>query len=150
MLNPQFPYKDNQLILSSDRIIVHSKSDAIFLFGKEAVSLSSTKTINLDANEKILIDCNKIELGNKAETDGQPVVLGNELNNQLIKMLEMIADASVELSQVSTSNPGLSMQAIARAGLILNSEASRILGILKQKDSSGSNSPILSKNTFTR
>lgn len=143
MFTPQFPYKGNQLILTSDRVIIHSKNDAIFLFGKEAVSLSSVKTINLDANEKILIDCKKIELGNKAETLGQPVVLGRALNVQLINLLRNLSTAGMLLSQASESNLGATMPLIAAAGKTINQECNRLINVLT-KDK------ILSKNTFTR
>ena len=56
MFNPKFPYDGNQLILTSDRIMAHSKNDGIFLFGNKMIALSSIQTINLDANEKILLD----------------------------------------------------------------------------------------------
>ena len=59
MLNPKFPFDGNQVILTSDRVTLHSKTDGVFLFGKGMVALSSTQTINLDANEKILLDCEK-------------------------------------------------------------------------------------------
>ena len=86
MYTPQFPYKGNQVILTSDRVMIHSKNDAIFIFGKQAVSLSSPQTINLDASQKILLDSPKIELGHKAETDGEPVILGKTFNRQLTQL----------------------------------------------------------------
>ena len=87
MFKPVFPYKGNQLILTSDRVTLHSKTDAIFLFGKEAVSLSSVKTINLDSKEKILLDSKIIELGPKAQTLGEPIILGETFTTQLILLL---------------------------------------------------------------
>jgi hypothetical protein len=140
---PKFPYKGNQLILSSDRVLLHSKSDAIFLFGKQAVSLSSTKTINLDAFDKVLIDCKIIELGSKAQTLGQPVVLGRNLNTQLTVLLTKLANAGTLLAQASETDLGASMQLIASAGKIINKESSRLVQLLKKGN-------ILSKNTFTR
>jgi hypothetical protein len=140
---PKFPYKGNQLILSSDRVLLHSKSDAIFLFGKQAVSLSSTKTINLDAFDKVLIDCKIIELGSKAQTLGQPVVLGRNLNTQLTVLLTNLANAGTLMAQASETDLGASMQLLANAGQIINEEASRLVQVLN----SGT---ILSKNTFTR
>lgn len=147
MLKPEFPYLDNQLILSSNRIVLHSKTDAIFLFGRGAVSLSSPQTINLDSSEKVLIDAPKIELGNKAESEGQPVVLGYELNIQLQSILDVLVQSSVLLGQVSESDIGASMQYISAAGQLINLEASRILNLLTQPPQ---NNPIFSKNTFTR
>ncbi len=140
---PKFPYKGNQLILSSARVLLHSKSDAIFLFGKQAVSLSSTKTINLDAFDKVLIDCKIIELGSKAQTLGQPVVLGRNLNTQLTVLLTNLANAGTLMAQASETDLGASMQLLANAGQIINEEASRLVQVLN----SGT---ILSKNTFTR
>lgn len=143
IFEPKFPYKGNQLILSADRVTLHSKSDAIFLFGKQAVSLSSTKTINLDAFEKVLIDCKIIELGSKAQTLGQPVVLGRDLNTQLTLLLTNLANAGTLMTQASESDLGASMQLLASAGQIINQEASRLIQVLNS-------GVILSKNTFTR
>lgn len=146
MLKPQFPYLDNQLILSSDRIVLYSKSDAIFLFGKGAVSLSSPQTINLDSNEKVLIDSPKIELGKKAEADGNPVILGTELTLVLRQLLGQLQNASMLMAQVSESDIGASMQAIASAGQIINAESARLVNVLGLTPETN---PILSKTTFT-
>lgn len=151
MLNPQFPYKGNQLILSSDRVLLHSKQDAIFLFGKDAIGLSSTKTINLDAEEKVLIACDKIELGYRAELQGQPLVLGNELNRQLINLLDQLSIAGDQLKLANTTNLGLAMIAIHSAGEKISSACNSLKTLLQKTDESGKlDSPILSKNTYTR
>lgn len=151
MLNPQFPYKGNQIVLSSDRIILHSKEDAIFVFGKEAIGLSSTKTINLDANEKVLIACDKIELGYKAETLGEPVVLGKQLNDELIILLDALSTAGDQLKNANATNLGTAMIAVHSAGLQISLACNRLKDLLNRKTRSGkTNSLILSKNTFTR
>jgi hypothetical protein len=151
MLKPEFPYKEDQIILSSNRVVLHSKKDAIFVFGKEAIGLSSTKTINLDANEKVLIACNKIELGYRAEEEGEPVVLGNKLNRELILLMESLINAGGELSKASSTNLGSTMTAIHTAGVQIASACNRLKVLLERTDSSGNvDSPILSKNTFTK
>lgn len=150
MLSPEFPYRGNQIILSSDRIMLHSKEDAIFLFGKAAIGLSSTQTINLDSDEKVLIDCTKIELGNRAEEKGHPLVLGKELNQELILLMESLSAAGTTLKLASANNLGLAMIAVHAAGETITNAANRLKTLLNQVDSSGKlNSPILSKNTFT-
>lgn len=142
---PQFPFKGNQIILSSDRVMLHAKSDAIFLFGKQAVSLSSTKTINLDASEKIILDSPIIELGNRAQDLGEPVIMGYAYNRQMVVFLKNIANAAYLLNQVSESNVGFSFESIARAGQLIIKECTRLANILNQPTG-----PTLSKNTFTR
>jgi hypothetical protein len=127
--------------------MIHSKSDAIFLFGKGAVSLSSPQTINLDSNEKVLIDSPKIELGNRAEELGEPVVKGVELTIILQQMMTALTNAGVLLSQVSDSEPGASAQAISSAGQIISEETTRLISVLGL---SPQTSPILSNVTYTR
>jgi hypothetical protein len=143
MYSPQFPYKSNQVILSSDRVIIHSKNDAIFLFGKQAVSLSSPLTINLDASEKVLLDSPKIELGHRAEVDGEPVILGDKLNDQLLELTIAIQTAAILLKQVSTTNLGASMESIRNAADVLYNASENSRAYIDQKIT-------LSKNTFTR
>ena len=145
MFKPVFPYKGNQLILTSDRVMLHSKSDAIFLFGKQAVGLSSPNTINLDAGQKIILAGPVIELGNKAQSLGQPIVLGNTLNQKLLAIIDTLNSVAILLAQVSTSQQGKSMESIRQAGLLLSQE----MQSLKTQLIPGV-SEILSKNTFTR
>jgi hypothetical protein len=141
---PDFPYKGEQIILSSDRVLLHSKNDSIFLFGKQAVSLSSTKTINLDATDKVLIYTNKIELGNEAEALGEPLVLGRTLNTQLIVFLSVLQTVGNQLANASESNLAATMTLITGAGTALAGEAERLKGLLQGE------SQILSKKTYTR
>lgn len=145
MYKPVFPYKGNQLILTSDRVTLHAKNDTIFLFGKQAVGLSSTNTINLDAVNKVIVAAPVIELGNKAQDLGEPVVLGNTLNQKLIALLEALDAVAIQLAQASTSKPGKTAQYISQAGTYLSSQVNSIKGQLQP-----GTSEILSKNTFTR
>jgi hypothetical protein len=144
MYNPQFPYKGDQIILSSDRVMLYSKNDAIFLFGKKAVSLSSPRTINLDANDGVLIYTNKIELGTNAEALGEPLVLGRTLNTQLIVFLSVLQTVGNQLANASESNLAATMTLITGAGTALAGEAGRLKGLLEGE------SQILSQTTYTR
>lgn len=145
MFKPVFPYKGNQLILTSERVTIHAKNDAIFLFGKQAVGLSSTNTINLDSTNKIILASPVIELGNKAESLGEPIVLGNTLNQKLLSLLDALNAVAILLAQSSESKLGATMQNINSAGSLLAQAVSR----LNQELAPGK-SQILSKNTFTR
>ena len=143
MFAPKFPYTGNQIILSSGRVMIHSKDDAIFLFGKQAVGISSTKTINLDANEKILLSCPKIELGDRAESKGEPVILGKTFTRELKRVMDQLYVAAVFLSQASESDVATSMLYISTAGDILAGQVETFQNVLAREET-------LSKNTFTR
>jgi hypothetical protein len=90
MYVPEFPYTGNQAIIKSDRIILMGDKDAVFIFGNQAIGLSSRHTINLDAKEKVTISSPKIELGNNAKSLGEPVILGDVLVSQLVLLLEKL------------------------------------------------------------
>ena len=147
MLKQKFPFDGNQVILTSDRVTLHSKTDGVFLFGKGMVALSSTQTINLDANEKILFDCPKIELGSKAEKLGQPILLGKVFIDNIILLLQSLQEASSLLSAVHESNSSVSFMNVSSAGNIIYSQTSRLMDILENKDNP--QNP-LSKVTFSR
>jgi hypothetical protein len=90
MYVPEFPYTGNQAIIKSDRVILMGDKDAVFIFGNQAIGLSSRHTINLDAKEKVTISSPKIELGNNAKSLGEPVILGDVLVSQLVLLLEQL------------------------------------------------------------
>ena len=155
MIKPEFPFRGNQLILSSDRIMLHTKSDAIFLFGSAAVSLSSLQTINLDAKEKVLIDSPKIELGPKSmeEEQGiQPVTKALELTVILLQLLQKLELAGSFMAQAAagknaTPELAASMQALSLAGKTIGEESSRLINVLGITPETN---PIMSKVTYTR
>lgn len=147
MLSPEFPYKNNQIILSSDRIILNSKTDGIFLFGKKMVAIASNETVNIDAKEKILLDCDKIELGHKAEDLGEPVILGYKMATQLNSLLESLQYLAGKLSSVSKTGDAASWMAISDGGQELHSACERFMLILNNVNDI--NYP-LSSITYTR
>lgn len=147
MFDPEFPYKGRQIILSSDRIMLHSKSDGIFLFGKKMVALSSTETINLDAKEKILLDSDTIELGHKASTEGEPVILGKTFLDDFTLIIKELKRLASQLQRVSDTSPAASFIAIKSAGDKLFLKCTNILERISDK-----NNPQypLSKTTYTK
>jgi hypothetical protein len=147
MINPKFPFDGKQIILTSERVMLHAKTDGIFLFGKNMVSIVSNQTINLDSSEKIILDCDKIELGHKAETLGQPVLLARTFIDNLILLLNSMQEAASLLQTVSETDAAGSFINIQSAGNTLYSSVSRLQDILENEDNP--QNPI-SKVTFTR
>jgi len=105
---PTFPYLGNQAIITSERVTLLADKDAVFVFGNQAVSLSSQNTVNLDATNKVIISSPIINLGDKhADTLGESAVLGDTLASLLGQVLDTLQgfldDASlVEYSDLST------------------------------------------------
>ena len=123
MYVPEFPYKGKQIIVSSGRVIVHAKSDSVFLFGKKNVGLSSGGDIHLDANGEVFVDAPKISLGGKVSPDSmiglEPVLLGYKTNQMLIRLSEMLIYLGTQMGRVSESDLPGSMQILATAAVVV-------------------------------
>jgi hypothetical protein len=114
MYTPKFPYIGNQAIITSDRVTLLANKDAVFIFGDQAVSLSSKHTVNIDAVEKVIINAPKIELGAKSSNSvhGEPLVLGTQLVYQLTNLINelilfMDAAKKVRYDNLNTLNSGI-------------------------------------------
>jgi len=98
---PSLQYTGNQVIISSGRVLLHSKDDSIMMFGKTAIGLSSLGTINLDVANRVIINSPKIELGLSAEKSGEPVMLGNKTVLLLARLIDALTTFSAALSQMN-------------------------------------------------
>lgn len=123
MYKPEFPYKGNQVIISSGRVTHHSKDDFIFLFGKKGVSISSPATFTVDANEKTVIASPLIELGLRAKIEGDPVMLGDKTATQLGQLIDNIVSLSNSLVALNESNLAGSIPQIVASAKILSEVA---------------------------
>lgn len=140
---PVFPYKGNQAIISSGRIIIHAKDDSIFLFGKKAVALSSIGVINMDSFEGVAFSAPKIELGLKAKDEGENIMLGITTNQMLVELLDELERVGSALTQLSKTGLAGASVAILSAGESLLSKSR----IIKNNLIDNSN---LSKITYTK
>jgi hypothetical protein len=142
MFKPEFPYRGDQVIISSGRVTHHSKDDFIFLFGKKGVSISSPATFTVDANESTTIASPIIELGLRAALEGDPVLLGNRTAFQLGLLLDTLSSLGNGLSQLNESNLAGAIPQIVAASKILAETAPLIKAKLQ--------TTCLSDTTFTK
>ena len=123
MYVPEFPYKGKQIIVSSGRVIVHAKSDGVFLFGKKNVGISSGGEVHVDARAEVYINAPKISLGNKIDAQTmfglEPVLLGYKTNQILLRLSESLIDLGKSLGSMSESDVPGSMAKLAWAGPLL-------------------------------
>lgn len=148
MYIPEFPYKGNQVVLSSERVQILAKTDSVVLFGDQCVLLSSPKTVNIEASEGALIDSPKIELGHDAEVQGQPIILGYDFIKHLNRFLTRIGSVASSLQSVGETNPGDMVSKLVQAGIDLDFAASSFQNQIKID--SNLESKVLSKVTYTR
>lgn len=137
-------YKDNQIILSSGRVLIHSKDDSTLIFGKKSIALSSLGTVNFDVSNRVIINSPKIELGYEAETIGQPILLGNSTVQLLNRMIKMLGALSVALGQISETELETSIPGIVKASTVIQKEFPQLAAIANQSGA------LLSQVTYTR
>jgi hypothetical protein len=101
---PEFPYRSNQIILTSNRVVLHSKSDSIFLFGKQAVSVSTNGSFNIDTAKGITMAAPAIELGIEAKKVGHPLIKTKEFIEQLDRLLSQIATFAEAIGQLRSNS----------------------------------------------
>lgn len=137
-------YLDNQVIISSDRVTLHSKTDSIFLFGKSSVSLSSIGTINIDSPSAVILDTSKVLLGSHSATES--IILGNRymrsFSNYLDAMIVLCSDLETVAAGNNKANSELGKAMLKLA--IFAASLSNECAILKNSLNS-----TLSKTTFT-
>lgn len=137
-------YKDNQIILSSGRVLLHSKDDSTLIFGKKSIALSSLGTVNFDVTDRVLINSPKIELGYEAELQGESVLLGNSTVLLLSRMIKMLGALSVAIGQLSQTELESSIPGIVKASKVIEQEFPQLVAIANQSGS------LLSQVTYTR
>ena len=144
MYTPQFPYKGNQVIITSGRVTHHSYDDFIFLFGKKGVSVSSPATFTVDANERTIIASPKIELGYQAQFQGEPVLLGKTTAFQLGRLIDSIQQMSDALNKLALGeeDAASAIAMIVKTTKVLSDTAKNVKGRLQTN--------CLSNNTYTR
>lgn len=141
---PDFPYKGDQVIISSGRLLFHAKEDSIFLFGKKAVGISSTGIVNIDSYDGVSISSPKIELGLNASEGGEPVMLGRTTNNIILEILTDLQELGDALSNLSDSSLPEASIVISKAGGRVRDKAKKYYDEIDRKDYN------LSRITFTR
>ncbi len=124
---PEFPYLGEQIIINSGRVILNSKDDSVFLFGKKAIGFSSAGTINFDADESVIVNAPNIYLGLDAK---EPLVKGTQLTIMLNDILEALKVLSSQLKNTQDSN-GVYITNIITASDSLEKSVGRIKGRIK-------------------
>ena len=86
-------YKGNQILLNSGRLTFNAKKDDILLSSVNSVGINS-KTVNVDGEEFVCFDADKIYLGSGARSISslgkQPVMKGHEVERYLQDFIDIL------------------------------------------------------------
>lgn len=101
-------YTNPQVVVNSDRVVISSKKDEVFLIGKKGVELYSQGPVYLQSNKVgITLQDNTIFLGPYSNsTTTQPVLLGNDVKELLTDIVKILSDFSTALITAKVTPEG--------------------------------------------
>ena len=106
-------YINPQIIINSDRIIINSKSDSIFISGQKSIGISSNEDINIESINSVNIDSPSIKLGGTSASEA--VLLGDKTIDLLNKLITEMVNLSTALTFIQ--KPTDPTQAIIDTGI---------------------------------
>ena len=127
----EFPYKGNQAIVCSDRVMIYSKKENVLLYSKQEIGISAIKPINIYSSENVIVNSPKICFGDEFATES--AMLGDSFTVQLVRMLENLKNAGNRLQGASTTNPGAAAQSIRIAGKEIENASNVMINYLNEK-----------------
>lgn len=138
MYTPVAPNKYNgkQILLNSGRLLFNAKDDAILLFAKKSVVLSSAGTIDINSDDHFIVGSPKIYLGIEAHKEKEPILLGTTTNNLLKDLLDSLST----FTNLVSTGAGSPQSLMAGAGA-LEGKVKVLQQVLKNKE-------LLSKQSY--
>jgi hypothetical protein len=98
---PEFPYKGDQVLISSGRLVFHSKDDSAFIFANKSISLSTTGSVHINAAEKTYINSKEIQLGLNAQ---ERVIKGDTAVDSFRRLYTSLDNFAVAVGGLSETN----------------------------------------------
>jgi len=128
-------YSGNQIVLNSGRLVFNAVNDSIILSSEKSIHLSSNDMVGIDGSKQISISAPQVYLGltaGVANSQIQPLVLGNNLNDVLIgiaSFLNTLGDAfSLATAKVGDNSvPIESLNSIAQTAKTVSKDINNIV-----------------------
>ena len=90
-INPNNEF--DQIIISSDRLIFNSTVEDVTISANRNINLGSNKNFTLNNKGFSVFQSQNIYIGEEAKKRDEPMVLGNKLQNLLVRILRLLGDA---------------------------------------------------------
>jgi hypothetical protein len=126
----EFPYRGNQALVCSDRVMLYSKNENVLIFSKKEIGISANMPISIYSGENVVINSPKIQLGD--EFAREQAMLGTTFTIQLKRLLDSLICISGNLQQASTSDIASSMLNVFIAGKELQNASQVMLNYLNE------------------
>jgi len=130
-------YTENQIIITSGRLVFNSSVDHILLSSNKSINLNGVESVNIDA-PTVTIQSGKLYLGSKNAT--QPLLLGNSTISTLNYLIKNLSEFLQVCSTLVATAPGTPLVPFNLAASQLSTQLKFIQGNLEK---------LKSKSNFT-
>jgi len=126
----EFPYKGNQALICSDRVMLYSKKENVLLYSRQNIGISAIKNVTINSDQTI-VTSDKILLGDAFAKES--AILGDTFTTQLSRLLDSLKNAGLRMQGASTTNPGAAAQQMRIAGKEIESATIAMINFLNQR-----------------
>jgi hypothetical protein len=124
-------YTKEQIIITSNRILINSKDDHVLLSGAKSIGLSSKSSVNIDAKNTFIVKSPKIILGTNDESQASPLLLGDKTVNLLSSILIDMQTLCTQFSVLASLPPGVPFVPLNTAAIQVNTNLQKYQGQLQ-------------------
>ena len=123
-------FSDEQIILSSGRLLFNSKSDSILLSSFDTINLNSINSVNIDT-DKTIIKSTKISLGDKNARES--IILGDKFLSDFATLMSTLMTLTAALqTPIGSGPPNVLNTSIPIPAVQVQNAAQRMLNKLQQ------------------
>lgn len=106
-------YSGEQVVLSSGRLVLNSRSDSIFLTSRQYINLTAGDKVTIDVgktdsdNEQnmFLVNAPRVQFGLDKNGFPEPIVKGEQLDEILTEMMQAVSDYSDMVAALAAVPP---------------------------------------------
>ena len=121
-------YNGSQVIVNSGRLLFNSKNDHILLSSARTISFGAQKGFNFDTPSNFVVKVGtKIMLGDKEESNTEPLILGDKFLADFQKLLTNVISLTSALGTVGTPVPFTPNVAVAQTATKVGLQAQTML-----------------------
>ena len=109
-------YKGKQIVANSDRIVINAREDNLTLAAKKHASMNA-QTTSIDGVDYVGVDAKKIYLGNAAQKEREPVLLGDTTTRHMQQFYTSLQEMLTPLANGPATTAWEALALVALQGI---------------------------------
>lgn len=120
-------YTGHQQIITSDRVIINAKEDAVFILAKETIGFSVGGSFHVNTGDEVIVNAPRIQLGLSTNGKLEPIAKGESTEQVMNDILSALSSFSSQLTSAQGVGAGIiTLPTINAAAAKLTQDIARI------------------------